>query len=251
MTQRLTDLFTAMKNKLESIITNDISPSFNYTTKHKCYGLNWTVQAEHKLVDDLLIFIDAKPFDGVASGGPCYGSNDGYSRVGLINVNVDILKNYVNNPNDRFTLGMMLHEALHVIGIGTLWNKFKVVEPLIEPKFYNGTNLDKEFKMRTNNYSIGNKVLIEQDFGPGSAYAHFDECAYGNEIMTPVADNDPVFSWMTCSALKDLNYTININNCDPWVVPPKVNCIDGYRPYSGIQTSMNLFNDTLNDIIFE
>jgi hypothetical protein len=186
---------------------------------------------QHLIVDDLLVYIRPYNYSGYASAGPCYSSAS-YTRVGLLDINLNVFLSWVNNPSDANMKSMRQtfeHEILHIFGIGTKWYNNNITSPNTNPTLYIGKNGVDAFQKILNGTGF---PKLETDFGDGSRFSHFDECLYNDETMTPVLNNDNFFSALSCGTLADLNYTVDIGQCDAWKIPPVVPCTaEGYRAY--------------------
>jgi len=216
------------RRRLEGVILTNIPKSYNYTKP--CRGDAMMAFANATKIDDLLIFIIPSSTSSFANGGPCIITRDGFARVGSVGVNLNFFESLrmppFNENNIKFFEDVLVHEFLHVIGIGTLWFDFVDPKRPLIPKRYNGTNGLNAFR---NNLRGSGDLLLENDFG--DVGSHFDECAYDNEIMSPVISYGNYLSTLTCGALQDLKHVVNMTKCDPvWKLPRKVACSpDGYR----------------------
>jgi hypothetical protein len=104
---------------------------------------------------------------------------------------------------------VVLHETLHALGFGTLWDLFglSVVDdngthrPWDDTIDYTGVLAEAEY---------GGDLLIETDGGSGTAGGHWDEAAYGNELMTGLIDGGGNYlASFSVAALADLGYAID------------------------------------------
>lgn len=221
----------ALQLKFERIVVGDFPSTFNYSTRLACYGVEATRPKQDLIVDDLLIYIRPFNYSGYASAGPCYSSTS-HTRVGLLDISLNVFLSWINNPSDlnmKYMRQTFEHEILHIFGIGTKWYNNNITSPNTNPTQYIGTNGVNAFR----NFLGGTGFpQIENDFGTGSSYAHFDECLYNDETMTPVLNSDNYFSVLSCGTLADLNYTVDMQQCDTWRIPPVVPCTsEGYRAY--------------------
>lgn len=107
----------------------------------------------------------------------------------------------------------------HVIGIGTLWNSYNLLnEVSMKSKssiYYTGKGGQEGLA------SIGGEgqPIVESDGGTGTARSHFDEKEYKNELMTGWLDKDSKLSKMTIKSLEDLGFTVKIDQADSFQVP--------------------------------
>ena len=92
---------------------------------------------------------------------------------------------------------IVLHEMLHTVGFGTIWS-------------YLGLATSSGFAGAQANaaYPGTAMVPIEFDGGPGTAWAHWDETAFGNELMTGWIDGNNDLSYVTIASLGDIGYSV-------------------------------------------
>jgi hypothetical protein len=216
-----------LQSKFERIVVGDFPSTFNYSTKLACYNEEVTRPTSHLIVDDLLVYIRPLNYSGYARAGPCYSSAS-YSRVGLLDISLSVFLSWINSPTDinmKYMRETFEHEILHVFGIGTKWYNNNLTLPNTKPTQYVGKNGVAAFQTLLGGTGF---PQLEHDFG--DAGSHFDECLYDDEAMTPVLSTNNYFSALSCGTLADLNYTVDMSQCDAWKVPPVVACTsEGYR----------------------
>lgn len=61
--------------------------------------------------------------------------------------------------------------------------------------------------------------IVEQDFGPGTAHAHFDEGCMDLELMSGLVDDGMTLSKFTVATLEDLGYDVNYKEAEDMDVP--------------------------------
>ncbi len=103
---------------------------------------------------------------------------------------------------------IVLHEMVHSLGFGTVWQNEGVVEV--------STDESGEVVVEYTGESASaleptdaDTPIVETDGGAGTAYGHWDEETYGNELMTGTIDESNYISEMTFGALEDLGYEID------------------------------------------
>lgn len=138
----------------------------------------------------------------------------------------------LNNKTCDIMRQTLLHEVLHIlgIGIGTIWNNLVKNSPQNTRLVYTGAEGVNQYN---NFFSHFNKnyefIPLEDDFGPGTKDSHLEEGdVYGgnsekivdgqiypylsNEIMTGFLNFSNLFTCITAGILKDLNYGINFDS---------------------------------------
>lgn len=111
---------------------------------------------------------------------------------------------------------IVLHEMLHSIGFGTLWDRLGLIENIVIDD--NGTKKPTDDiigTVFTGANAIGKEIysndypLVETDGGSGTAGGHWDEETYENELMTGYVNNPNYLSDMSYGALEDMGYIVN------------------------------------------
>jgi hypothetical protein len=104
---------------------------------------------------------------------------------------------------------IVLHEMLHTIGFGTIWSNLG----LYSGGSFNGWRANVA-------YPSGALIPVELDGGAGTAWSHWDEETFGNELMTGYIDGDNYLSYMTIASLGDLGYNVvsGASYVQPWYV---------------------------------
>ena len=92
---------------------------------------------------------------------------------------------------------IVLHEMLHTVGFGTIWSS----KGLISGGGFNGALANAV-------YPGSGLIPLELDGGAGTAYSHWDEETFANELMTGYIDGDNSLSYMTVASLGDLGYSV-------------------------------------------
>lgn len=110
------------------------------------------------------------------------------------------------------SVDFIVHETLHAMGLGTLWNTFKLLNLTGN---YIGTNALEAYRELT-----GKPGLTSVPVEPGSG--HFSETALGNEILTPTIGKTTFISTVSIGALEDLGYTVDYTHAENFVLPAGV-----------------------------
>ena len=114
---------------------------------------------------------------------------------------------------DGFFDEVVLHEMLHVMGVGTTWGTDRL--DLVTTDTTGGvarfTGAQANAEYLASLYAAGDPyaaegIPIETDGGAGTAFGHWDEAQLGNEIMTGYLNGDAVWTEITLAALDDMGY---------------------------------------------
>lgn len=178
-----------------------------------------------EVVDDVVIFASVTQIDGkgriLASAGPCLmRALSGSVVIGVMRFDSDDLPDLLADGR----LGeVILHEMLHVVGVGTLWRTRDLV-------FGSGTT-DPRFRgplataacIRANGWPqcSGGGVPIENTGGAGTIDVHWRESTFDAELMTGFAERAPgmPMSAVTIFSLEDLGFQVNGFAADPFTLP--------------------------------
>jgi hypothetical protein len=136
-------------------------------------------------------------------------------RIGEMQFDDADLQGMVNNGTlER----VILHEMGHVLGIGTLWDKFRQGDAYDDAKDprYVGLNGIEGYK------EIGGKqstIPIANTGRRGTANGHWRESTFADELMSGYASGPMPASIMTVKTLKDLGYSVDESKAEAYRVP--------------------------------
>mgnify|MGYP000135590003 CR=1 FL=1 len=169
------------------------------------------------------INIDAsvRPIDGpggvLGRAGPtAVASSDRLPVTGIMQFDIADLAEMAR----RGTLeDVILHEMLHVVGSGTLWAYKGLIVGAggSNPRFM-GRNAIAEYRR----ISPGNptSIPVEGDGGQGTRDSHWDERAFGDELLTGfLSGRKRPLSRMSLASLVDMGYQIDLRKADPYRLP--------------------------------
>jgi hypothetical protein len=175
---------------------------------------------EDEGIDDLQINVSLSDIDTlggtVALGRPTtVRSTDNVTADGLP-VSGEIIFD-INDVSALLELGtfddLALHEMMHVLGFGTLWEVPGVRDMLSDPVFVPDLSTKNPKDGATVIEYVGGAKDADGGLPPVEAegtIGHWDEATYGDELMTPVLNTSSNFmSQMTADSLKDLGYSID------------------------------------------
>lgn len=184
-----------------------------------------------EIVDDLLVFLSEQPVDGpggaAAVAGPCFIRKEGL---------LPVVGRIVVDAEDVSTLqglelldDVLTHEFGHVLGFGTLWERFNLLAASSLPDArgadtpFLGPLARAAFDAAGGIRYPGARVPVENELGGvGVRDAHWRASVFGVELMNPflVAGLPHPLSEVTAASLADLGYTVRPGAADPWTLPP-------------------------------
>jgi PKD repeat protein len=219
---------TAVDNaaaRWESLVTGDLSPVPYVGTP----GCTADVPALNETIDDLVIYLEFVPIDGpsgvLGSAGPCLIRGSGnLPLLGGMRFDTADLANL--EAQGRLE-DVIVHEMGHVLGIGTLWNLFGLLNDPTDPSpaaindtWFSGTAATAAFNaIGGAGYTGGAIVPLENDnvtYGAGSLNGHWRESVFSNELMSPaIGFGANPLSVVTSESLADLGYAVSSSGADP------------------------------------
>jgi len=182
------------------------------------------------VVDDLLIIAAVAEIDGaggaIARAGFC-AVRDG-SRLpwfGMMEFDAADLDWVETNG---VLEAVILHEMGHVLGVGTLWDRFGLLR---NPSLAAGGEADTHFPGALAvqafdgaggaSYTAGAKVPVEnRGTRPGSDDSHWRKNVFGPELMSPsIAPGSSPLSRVTIASLADMGYAVRMDLADGYRLP--------------------------------
>jgi hypothetical protein len=172
-------------------------------------------------VDGVVITADLKPIDGsgniLGSAGPCILRDADYLPAqGYMQFDTDDLAML----ETRGALQpVILHEMAHVLGFGTLWDVlamggrtsgYLLRTPPEDPTFVGTASRFALFGLAGPSFTGFGSVPVENTGAPGTAFAHWRESTFAQELMTGWLNpgSNPL-SALTIAQFRDLGYTVN------------------------------------------
>jgi hypothetical protein len=142
--------------------------------------------------------------------------------IGLMRFDVDDIDSLT--ANGRLP-AVVLHEMLHVIGIGTLWRTrdMLVGSSTTDPRFIGALAGAQCLALGGLSACSDGRVPVENAGGTGTAEVHWRESVFDREVMTGFVEPnaDMPFSTVSIASLEDLGYLVNLLSADPYqVLPP-------------------------------
>ena len=179
-------------------------------------------------IDELVVVASLREIDGprgiLAGAQPCGVREESMLPfLGVVMIDVDDLESM--EPEDQREL--ILHEMGHVLGIGSLWTDFGLLQ---NPSLELGQGADTHFSgpmaiaafdgAGGTAYTEGEKVPVENRAGPGSGDSHWRQSVLTTELMTPFASlgtPDPL-SAITIQSLADMGYVVDVDLAEPYTL---------------------------------
>ena len=186
------------------------------------------------VIDDVRMFVRIDSIDGpgriLARAGPCFSRLTTFA--GYPDIPRSVIAGSMEFDEDDLTrlsaqgilVSTVLHEMGHVLGFGTLWNRFDLLE---NPSTQGNPNADTHFtgplatrafeRAGGRSYRGGAIVPVENGGTQGSADSHWRESVFENELMTPFlsAGIEP-FSVITIESMADLGFSVDPTVADSY-----------------------------------
>ena len=132
-------------------------------------------------------------------------------------------------------LNVILHEMGHVLGLGTLG----CLMGLRSGASYLGANALNAYRQVG---GTGSSVPLETTGGWGTAFAHWLEAVFDNELMTGFVERPGVsmpLSIVTIGSLQDLGYNVDYGAADPYRLPGRLMADPGSGEAQGASSAVS------------
>lgn len=211
------DAFASAAARWMRIIVGDIADVPVNLATGTCS--NGTSPPIAETVDDVIIFAQVVPIDGIGSvlgsAGPCIRRTAGlFTAVGSMRFDVADL---VGLQNTNRLESVILHEMAHVLGFGTVWSEKEVLTGAGGPDpVFTGAEALAEWPSFNLGYG-GVPVPVENLFGAGTRDSHWRESVLTNELMTGFIADPGIptpLSRLTIASMKDLGYFVSYATAD-------------------------------------
>jgi hypothetical protein len=168
-------------------------------------------------IDDLRIQVHVANIDGaggvLGQAAPTFVRTDGgLPCKGLMRFDVS---DVADMRADGTLVSVIMHEMGHVLGLGTLWDAFNFIDRANAG--YTGEHALAAYRQLTGNLTTPS-IPLETTGGAGTAFGHWSEARFDDEIMTGYAGGDMDVSSVTIGALEDLGYAVNYAYADAFVL---------------------------------
>lgn len=228
--------FTDAATRIGTVITGDLQNAQIGTAStpfdvSQCSAAFAGVTPLNETVDDVIIFARVDSIDGVGqvlgSAGPCLTrTSTGLTGLGTMRFDTADLQNLANNGR----LGaVILHEMLHVIGIGTLWSSRSLLVDVDSATVrVTGTRATAACanELGGSAVCVGSvpaenclDLAVGVVCGAGTRNSHWKESTFRTELMTGYAGATNPLSRMSIQGLADLGYAVDPTVADAYTVP--------------------------------
>lgn len=174
------------------------------------------------LIDDVLITARLVNIDGAGGtlgrAGPTLIRTDGgLTATGLMEFDIADVQNALE---DGIFDDIALHEMLHVLGFGTLWDQQELTTNSTSSReLFIGSQAvaayQSEFEMLD-----APGVPLESSGGAGTAGSHWEDRIFKNELMTGFIGDETFISATSIASLGDLGYETIWSPDNPSATPP-------------------------------
>lgn len=231
LSAQVQEAFDCARARIRSVITGGISlvtfPT-DQTTSSNCFSQ--TISAGTQTTG-VIIYMRVAPIDGVGGvlgrAGPCLvRSTSRLAVVGLMEFDDADLANLASNGT---LLPVILHEMLHVIGIGSTWRDAALTGlytgDTADPGFLGQEAIKACIEEHGGAGTCLGAVPVENctgipGCGAGTIYGHWRELVFDSELMTGYIDPPrPAFSRMSIAALGDLGYPVDLEQAERYLLP--------------------------------
>jgi Leishmanolysin len=185
-----------------------------------------SVMVSGEVIDDLLIEAQGAEIDGpgqiLGQAGPTNlrpasaGASAFLPAKGIMSFDSADL---AQMQADGTLLDVITHEMGHVIGIGTIWSRKRLLAGAgTRNPTFTGRNAQREYGVLKG--TAATAVPVENSGGAGTRDSHWRESVFRNELMSGfiAAANNPL-SRMTAASLQDLGYVVDMAAAEAYVLP--------------------------------
>lgn len=186
----------------------------------------------NETIDDVVIYVRLFFIDGpgkaLASAGPCFVRSGKEFGSGVDSMTTVIgLMQFDTADLPILREETILHEMLHVLGMGALWGPppdgWGLVEGENTPNpRYIGPEGRLGCQQVGGTVTCATSVPVEDTLPGGTGGVHWEENVFDNELMTgfvEISSTPMPFSLLSVRSLRDIGYTVNVANFDNYTKP--------------------------------
>jgi hypothetical protein len=209
--------FTAAEARLEQLVIRGVADQTGVPARPSC--LPSTSPDLPSTIDDLVIDVAVRPIDGVGgivgqAGPTCLRATSNLPVAGqMVFDSADVANLVASGIFDR----VVLHEMLHVLGYGTIWNLLGTATGTggADPRYQGGRGV-AEWSLLGGSAN----VPLENTGAAGTRDSHWRESTFGTELMTGYLNTgtDPL-SRLSVASLADLGYQVDVTQADAYSLP--------------------------------
>lgn len=233
--------FETAEVRIESIITGAVgrvSLPGSFTNLSQC-GLSGHPDVTRRDIDGLRIYAIIESIDGtgntLGSAGPCLVRGNEQPALGIMRFDNADVSNLLSQG--RLT-SVILHEMLHVVGVGTVWTDLGLLDTLpdtLDARFTGPSARTACATFNGGTATCAATVPVHSLDGAGSRYSHWRETVFTSELMTPFLGGGATqLSATTIGSLADLAYEVDIDAADAFTLAPPPPLRDGTSAPPGI-----------------
>lgn len=209
--------FTAAEARLEQLVIRGVADQTGVPARPSC--LPSTSPDLPPSIDDLVIDVAVRSIDGVGgivgqAGPTCVRATSNLPVAGqMVFDSADVANLVASGIFDR----VVLHEMLHVLGYGTIWNLLGASTGTggADPRYQGGRGV-AEWSLLGGSAN----VPLENTGAAGTRDSHWRESTFGTELMTGYLNTgtDPL-SRLSVASLADLGYQVDVGQADAYSLP--------------------------------
>lgn len=199
-----------------------VSVPESFTNLSQC-GLSGHPDVTRANINGLRIYLVVEAIDGPAgtlgSAGPCLIRNNDIPALGVMRFDEADVANLQSGGRLR---SVVLHEMLHVLGVGTVWydDLVDTTDTPSDVRYTGGLARNACASLSGGATVCATSVPVHSADGGGSRYSHWRETVFQSELMTPFLGSGATpFSIISIQALADIGYEVGISQADPYSVP--------------------------------
>ncbi len=197
--QAIYDIFVAAADFYTSLIVGDLQDVTVTSGRGK--------RATTTTIDDIVIEASLINIDG--SGGVLGRAGPTSLRTGSNLPANAIMEFDISDAGDFTAAGLfddiVLHEMGHALGFGTIWSRLGLI---LADNTFGGELASAEHALQ---FGGDASIDVETDGGQGTAFGHWDDATYTNELMTGFISNPNYYSYFSAASFGDLGYELNPN----------------------------------------